>query len=194
MQVEDEKILLKNVSEGNEIAFGAIFNHYRNKVYGYALTICQSQTQAEEIVQNVFLQIWVNRAALAMVDNFAGYVRVMARNEALQFLRRLAVENRHQASIAQSWTETHNETELALQFNEARRMLDNALENLPPQQKLVYNMCHLQGMKQHEVAAELQISVLTVKAHLRQAVVKVRKAMYIKVGAVVLFILSFLFS
>lgn len=194
MQVEDEKLLLNKVSEGNEIAFETIFNAYRNKVYGYALAICQSQTQAEEIVQNVFLQIWVNRSGLSGVDNFAGYVRIMARNEGLQFLRRLAVENRHQASIAQNWTETNNETELTLQFNEARRMLDNALENLPPQQKLVYNMCHLQGMKQHEVAAELQISVLTVKAHLRQAVLKVRKSMYVKVGAIVLFVLSFLFS
>lgn len=190
MQVEDEKLLLNKVSEGNEIAFGTIFNYYRNKIYGYALTICQSQLQAEEIVQNVFLQIWINRAGLRNIENFAAYVRIMARNEALQFLRRLAIENRHQNTVALDWTELDNDTEQSLHFNEAKRMLDTVLDALPPQQKLVYNMCHLQGMKQQEVAAELHISPLTVKAHLRQAVKKVRKAMFIKLGAAVLLLLA----
>lgn len=190
MHIFEEKNLLDKVANGNEVAFESLFNLYRNKVFGYAVKISQSQVQAEEIVQNVFLQIWINRTGLSNIENFAGYVRIMARNEALQFLRRLSIENRHQNTIALNWTELDNDTEQAICFNEAKRMLDNVLDALPPQQKLVYNMCHLQGMKQQEVAAELHISPLTVKAHLRQAVLKVRKAMYIKIGASILLMLS----
>lgn len=190
MYIDEDKPLLYRLVESDEVAFEILFKRYQNKVFGYAMKISQSKIQAEEIVQNVFLQIWINRAGLNKIDNFGGYVRVMARNEALQFLRRVAIENRHQNNVAHEWTEIHNETEQSLQFNEARHLLNNVIDALPTQQKLVYNMCHLEGRKQQDVALKLHISPLTVKSHLRQAVLKVRKAMYIKIGAAILFLFT----
>ena len=191
MHIDEDKNLLYRLAESDEVAFETLFKLYRNKVFGYAVKISQSKIQAEEIVQNVFLQIWINRARLNNIDNFAAYVRVMARNEALQFLRRVAIENRHQNSVAHEWIESHNETEQSLQFNEAQNLLNTVIDGLPPQQKLIYNMCHLEGRKQQDVALKLDISPLTVKAHLRQAVLKVRKAMYVKIGAAILLLLTF---
>jgi RNA polymerase sigma-70 factor (family 1) len=168
--------------QSDEKAFEILFDLYRNKMYGYAMRICQSSIQAEEIVQNIFLQIWINRYGIGHIENFAGYIRIMARNEALQYLRHLSMEQRHHSTMAKDWKEEHCDTEFSLEYNETRQLLESTLDTLPPQQKLIYNMCHLQGIKQQEVAVHLHISPLTVKSHLRQAVVKVRKAMYLKVG------------
>jgi len=193
LQMDEEKEILTRVSQSDGRAFEILFDLYRNKVYGYAIRICQSSLQAEEIVQNIFLQIWINRNGLGHIENFAGYVRIMARNEALQYLRHLSMLQRHNSTMAKDWKEEHSDMEFSLQYKETRQILESTLNTLPPQQKLIYNMCHLQGMKQQEVAVQLHISPLTVKSHLRQAVVKVRKAMYLKVG-ITIFTLLTLFS
>ena len=170
----DEIHLLNRVSYGDTHAFELLFKRYKNVTYSFAIRICQSKTLAEEVVQDVFLSIWTGRDRLNGINNFGGYLRVVTRNQALQVLRRLALETRSQAKSTENWQELHNETESTIQYNESRKILNKALDTLPPQQKLVYQLCHLQGMKQQEVAEQLHISPLTVKAHLRQAVQRVR--------------------
>lgn len=184
--------ILYKVSCGNASAFAELFNAYKNITYSYAIKICQSTALAEEVVQDVFMNIWINRANLTDVENFGGYLRVITRNQTLQVLRRIATENRCQAKSTENWQELHNETESAIYYNESRDILNKALESLPPQQKLVYQMCHLQGMKQREVAEQLHISPLTVKAHLRQAVQRVRESFMVEAAVSICLVITFL--
>lgn len=192
MKLENDFNMLSEISKGNPSAFESLFNAYKNVTYSYALKICQSETLAEEIVQDVFMNLWINRVRLQHIDNFGGYLRVITRNEALQVLRRLALQARCYEKSAESWTEQHNETEGTILYNESRQILDRALKALPPQQQLIYKMCHLDGMKQQEIADQLQISPLTVKAHLRQAVQRVRKFFSVEaVISIVLILIKF---
>lgn len=189
MKLENDFNLLSEVSKGDSCAFESLFNKYKSITYSYALKICQSQTIAEEIVQDVFMNLWINRARLKQIDNFGGYLRVITRNEALQVLRRLALQARYYEKTAEYWTEQHNETEGTILYNESCQILDRALNALPPQQQLIYRMCHLDGMKQQEVADQLQISPLTVKAHLRQAVLRIRKFFSVETLVTIMLIL-----
>jgi RNA polymerase sigma-70 factor (ECF subfamily) len=88
------------------------------------------------------------------------------------------------------WTEQQKETENHIYYNDTKKILDKALSALPPQQKLIYNMCHLQGMKQQEVASQLHISRFTVKAHLRQAVQTVRSIVLVDSHLLIIILLS----
>jgi len=183
--------LLYKVSKGDANGFAMLFNTYKNITYSFAVKICQSAVLAEEIVQDVFMNIWTNRECLAEVENFGAYLRVITRNKTLQVLRQIAAENRRHAISTINWQEEHNDTEGAIFYNESREILNKALEALPPQQKLIYQMCHLQGMKQQEVADQLHISPLTVKAHLRQAVRRVREYFIIEAALFMLVFLNF---
>jgi len=192
MFLDNEKTILAEVARDNSAAFELLFKKYHDKVYSYSLKICQSTLQAEEIVQEVFMKVWMNRASLQDIENFGAYIRVMARNQALQVLKRMALETRCHALINRDWTEQQKETENYIYYNDTKKILDRALNTLPPQQKLIYNMCHLQGMKQQEVANQLRISRLTVKAHLRLAVQTVRSILLEDSHIVVAIILSLL--
>jgi RNA polymerase sigma-70 factor (ECF subfamily) len=193
MQLDSDNILLVEVAHGSSAAFASLFKKYHDKVYSYAIKVCQSTSLAEEIVQDVFMKVWINRDSLPCIENFGAYIRVMARNQALQVLRRIALETKCQALMNQDWTEQHKETENNIYYNDTKNILNKALRALPPQQKLVYNMCHLQGMKQQEVADELHISRLTVKAHLRQAVQTVRNIVLVDSSLLLIVILHQLF-
>jgi len=174
MKSNDEIHLLNKISDGDTKAFELLFKTYKDVTYSFAMKICQSTVLSEEIVQEIFMNIWINRKKLNEINNFGGYLRVMTRNQALQVLRHLALEARcHEKSI-ENWHELDNETENVIAYNESYQILNRALESLPPQQKLVYQLSQLQGMKNVDVAEKLHISPLTVKAHLRQAVIRVR--------------------
>ncbi|EHQ31164.1 RNA polymerase sigma-70 factor [Mucilaginibacter paludis] len=175
IEIENEKSLVAKIAEGNHKAFTSLFKNCYNKVYSYAMKICQSEFVAEEIVQDVFMKIWINKASLPGIENIGGYIFTMTRNQALQALKKIALETHCNAVKNLDWTELDKQTENYINYKDAKMILDKAIATLPSQQKLVYHMCHMEGMKHQEVANQLSISRLTVKVHLRQAVKTVRE-------------------
>lgn len=172
--IDNEKELLLKMADGHHMAFNTLFYHYHDKIYNYALKICQSEVVAEEVVQDVFMKVWLGKENAAAIENIGAYLMVMCRNHCFLILKRTALEVRCNADKNTHWTELDRDTENYLDYKETRMILEKALSSLPKQQKLVYHLCHVEGMKQQEVASQLSISRLTVKAHLRQAVKTVR--------------------
>lgn len=192
MKVKDlhnEKDLLIKIAQGNQHAFRIIFDRYHNKVFGYSIKLLRSESAAEEVVQDVFLKIWVNRANISEIENFGGYLRTVARNHALNALKRIARETVAFALKNQDWTDADPGTENYIHYKDTQQILTRALDALPPQQKLVYSMCKVEGMKQDEVAQKLSISPLTVKAHLRQAAQSVKSFILMHTDVVSILIL-----
>lgn len=169
-----ERLVLAKIATGDEQAFAILYKSYRNKVYGYALKILQSPPAAQEIVQEVFIKLWLKRAELAEIENFGGFLRIIVRNDTLNALKKIALQQRKYTLINQDQTEIDTVTDKSIAFNETKKLLDDAIESLPAQQKLVYSLCHLDGLKQKDVATQLGISPLTVKVHLREAVKSIR--------------------
>jgi len=165
----DEKELLLLVSNGNAKAFGRLFHAYSPKVYAYALKLVKSDTLAEEIVQEVFVKIWNLESQLTEIENLDAYLRVTTRNHTLKLLRRMALEIKTSKTMAENYDDSHNETEEYIIFKESAQILNQAIDKLPPQQKLVYQLCQQEGLKYEEAAARLNLSKLTVKTHMQHA-------------------------
>ena len=192
-ELADEKLILAKIANGDQQAFGVLFNFYRNKVYGYALAILQDDTAAEEIVQDVFIKLWIKRKTLLTIENFGGFLRIITRNETLNALKKIASEQKNYQIANQNTSDIDSGTENEIQFRETKKLLDAAIEKLPPQQKLIYNLCHIEGLKQRDVAEKLNLSPLTVKTHLRDAVKSIKNYLMlhdeIKVVPLLLFFL-----
>lgn len=190
----EEKLMLAKIAGGDKYAFELLFNTYKNKIYGYALKVLQSQSSAEEIVQETFVKLWIKRTNLKEVDNFGGYLRTIVKNETLNAIKKAAVQHRNYNLIQKDNTEIDTSTESLIAYHETRRLLEIAVEKLPSQQKKVYNLCHVDGFKQKDVAEILNISPLTVKVHLREAIKSLKTHLasngIIKELALLLFILK----
>ncbi|MCD0488645.1 RNA polymerase sigma-70 factor [Pedobacter sp. MC2016-14] len=173
-ELKDEKLILAQIATGNQHAFSILFDFYRNKVYAYALKLLHSEELSKEIVQEIFIKIWIKREVLPNVDNFGGYLRVISKNETLNELKRIAIEQKNFSLSQKDWTEVNSDTQNSIEYRDTKQLVDQAIANLSPQQKIVYQLCQMQGMKQKEVAEQLNISPLTVKVHLREAVKYIR--------------------
>ena len=185
---EIKKWLIR-ISENDEEAFSLLLLNFWNKVYTQALTYLKSSVTAQELTQDVFIRLWTNRNALAGIDNFAGYLFVMTKNEVLSQLRK---KRNHPETPDETLPEEVWIPDQQLQYKQAYAMIFNGIERLPPVRKQVFKMSRNEGLSYDEIATRLNISRNGVKDHIVKALLFLRN--YIRLNSDSFQILLFLFS
>lgn len=170
-----EQELLQRLAEGDEIAFTKIFYAYKDKLYSFILHVTGSAAAAEDVLQEVFLKLWRDRNSFSAVDNINAYLFKMAQNHAINGLRRQSRGALILAEIARAETTATANSDDILSGKELRALLQQALDQLPAQQRRVFELSRNQGLKYEEIARELNISVSTVRNHMVQALKAIRE-------------------
>jgi RNA polymerase sigma factor (sigma-70 family) len=88
----NEKALLLQVAQGDETAFGILFHRYRHKIFYFAWRFLQSESKAEDVLQEIFLKVWTGKELLPDIKNFKAWLTTITRNHIYNALRRLTVE------------------------------------------------------------------------------------------------------
>jgi RNA polymerase sigma-70 factor (family 1) len=171
---EDLNFRLQKIADGDEKVFRALFDQFSPRVFVFAMKLTRSRSMAEEVVQEIFIKIWDNRERLRDVEYFPSYLSVITRNHCFNVLKKLAVESRVNGDFSKQIPLVHRETEDQVIYKDYQEILARIVNTLPPQQKSVYSLCHGQGMKYEEAAQHLNISRLTVKAHMQLAMKTIR--------------------
>ncbi|MCE7043163.1 RNA polymerase sigma factor [Dyadobacter sp. CY312] len=161
----DEKDILPRVANGDERAFRWLFNEYHHRIGAYIFRITKSHELAEEVVQDIFLKLWTNRDSLSAVTNFDAYIFVISKNHALNCLKRIACEKALTTEIGAVGYELQIEEPEA--DHERYLLVDEAIDRLPPQQRLVYLLSRHERLKYSEIADRLSLSRETVKKYLQ---------------------------
>jgi len=188
--LNNEKELLLNVASGNEHAFRSLFNLYHQQLGKYIFQLTENMELAEEVVQDVFLKIWIKRQALADIQNFKAYLFVISKNHALNCLRKQAKEWLQEKELQRpDYT--------SFMINEGENpyyiWLDEAIDQLPPQQQKIYLLSRHEQLKYTEIAAHLNLSKETVKKYLQIANSSITQYMHSKLVPPVLIMLLLIF-
>lgn len=166
--------LLHHTSKGDEAAFSRLYRLYKNKVYTVALKLTESSFMAEEVVQDVFLKVWIRRETLASVRDFEDYLFIMTRNHVFTAWKRSERRQSTEGQWQMLFPESTNSAEHDFTAKEYQATLQKAIDLLPEQQKQVYLLSREQELKREEIARLLQISPETVKTHMSRAVRYIR--------------------
>lgn len=173
------------MSEGDEVAFRMLYDHYRKKIYALGLFLTKSEAPAQELVQDVFLKIWEKREQLREVDYFNAWLRTIARNTAINYLRSRAMEK-----LGHDRLQMHESsgcfTENDVADREYALLLQAAVRQLPLQQQKVYVLHRQQGLGHETIAEQLGISVLTSRKYMKLALHSIRVFLKRRMDAVVL--------
>jgi RNA polymerase sigma-70 factor (ECF subfamily) len=182
--LHNEKDLLLRVAEGDEFAFRVLYDHYRQRIYALGLFLTKSESQAQELVQDVFLKIWEKRGQLREIDHFNAWLRTIARNTAINYLRTRAMEKLGLARLPMQESSSCF-TENATADREYSLLLQAAIRQLPLQQQKVYILHRQQGLRHEAIAQQLGISVLTSKKYMKLALRSIRMFLERRMDAVV---------
>jgi RNA polymerase sigma-70 factor (family 1) len=169
----DEKRVLELLSQGSEYAFTQLFDRYRARIYSVSLRYLRSPVLAEEILQEVFLKIWIKRESLPQVLQFEAYLFAMARNLIFDGIKDLAEETTALKEFTRQFSSSHT-SDNPLVEKQYEELLQKAVNQLPPQQKQIFRLAKIEGLSHQAIAEKLNISRLTVKRHMATALQSIR--------------------
>lgn len=169
--------LIRAIGRDDYISYNKLFGRYYGRLCQYVYGLLMNKDDAEDIVQDLFLSLWKNRAKIEIRENVNGYLYRMAKHLALNYLRSKAhVDSfiRGEEQVELSYEDTELETK------EFRIALYACINELPGRCKEILLLHRIQGLKQKEISEKLDISVKTIKNQIWLALQKLRRCLEMK--------------
>lgn len=178
-----DRRLVERIIAKDSLAISELYDRFGRLVFSVALKILGNSESAEEVTQDVFVQIWRKAASFdPRLGNLSTWIASIARNRAIDRLRRLRIRP-DESSLA--WDDCCEDNpdeqslvEPALITTDQRRSLIVALQTLPEEQQKALAMAYFQGMTQQEIARTLHEPLGTVKTRIRLALIKLRSVLH----------------
>lgn len=164
----DDRELLARIRQGDEEAFDTLFRSSYASLVRMAEGMVRLQAVAEEIVQDVLLELWRRREKLAPEGSVQAYLFQATRNRARNYLRHARVEQRGEPQLIRA-TSSPPAADEDLTHEEMDAAFRRALDALPERCREVFNMSRVHALRYHEIARGLGVSVKTVEADMSKA-------------------------
>ncbi|MCO6449237.1 MAG: sigma-70 family RNA polymerase sigma factor [Caldilineales bacterium] len=175
----DDESLLRQIAHGNSDALGELYDRYARLVFSVAFNAVSDTRIAEEIAQEVFLQVWRNAGSYsADKAKVATWLTSMTRYRSIDRLRRRTARKLDELlpwSDAHDLAETDAEPEMLVTLKLQQERVRSAMETLPFEQQRVLGLAYFQGYSQTEIATLLELPLGTVKTRIRLGMEKLRK-------------------
>jgi len=169
----DEAALIGRIRAGDETAMADLYDRYSGIVYGVALRVLGNTTAAEDVLQEVFLQLWRNPQAFdADRGRLPAWLAVIARNRAIDHLRKRPPEDDIEDLAISTGVNLENTTAQRLAVDKVR----GVLAQLPAEQRRLLELAFFEGMTHSEIAAKTGEALGTIKTRIRTGLLALRKA------------------
>ncbi|MBO9730759.1 MAG: sigma-70 family RNA polymerase sigma factor [Chitinophaga sp.] len=157
-----DKALFQRISEGDEGAFGVLFNTAMQSLEPFIQKMVKSPENAKEVIQATFLRVWLSRDKLTDIDYPKAWLYKVAANECYTYLRKEATEYRLREAVITVADEIDTPSR-QLSLKELHVLIEEAVQLLSPQRRRIFQMSRNKGMKIPEIATELDLSPHSVK-------------------------------
>lgn len=171
--------LVQAIRTGESLALGSLYDRYGSLVYRLALRILTSSQEAEDLTQEIFLNLWHNRTYNPERGSLNSYLTTLTRSRAIDKLRSRTT----QGKFLQRWsqfmsTATPPPTPFdTAALNQRASGVQQALTQLTDRQRQVLEMAYYEGLSQSEIAIQLNVPLGTVKSWSRQGLLQLRKTL-----------------
>ncbi len=156
-------------------SFETLFRQYYQMLCTYAYRFVNDTDTAEEIVQELFYKIWEKRAELQINISIKSYLFSAVHNRCLKFIEHKNVEARYKNYYLQHESEIDTENHTHSNVRELQVIIDQTLDSLPERCSRIFRLNRFEGLKYHEIAMKLSISIKTVEANMGKALKMLRK-------------------
>lgn len=172
----NEEYLLEEIKSGNHKAFEYLFRVYQPRLYAYAVRYVEDEDMAHDIIQECYLHLWEKRLILEQVS-LTSLLFTMVRNGCLNYLKHKSIVENYKIEYLANidgeerlyQSDFTLEGEYKVLYNELQEQIQYVIDKLPERSKQIFLMSRFQGLKNREIADQLQISTTAVEKHLSKA-------------------------
>lgn len=173
----EESRLVALLAEGSEYAFQLIYDRHSNRVFKTATRFLKSQVLAQEVVQDVFLKLWLSRKTLKANQPIEAWLCTVAKNNIINRLKKVMNEWKLMNELPYITASDSNTTENSVQDAEYSTILQAAINSLPEQQKKAYLLSRNENLTYKQIGENLELSTLTVKTHISRAILHIKQVL-----------------
>ena len=177
MESTVEQFWVKELSNGSEAAFNALYKKYCDRIFNYSFLFLKDHNGAEEVVQHVFVKIWEKRATLNPDLSFQGYLFRITKNCVLKLLNKSLRKNTRIVKLSNNCENMMGDGGSEIIYSELKEETRREIANLSGQRKLVFVMSRKLNLTNREIAEKLGISTHTVKRHKNLAMKSLNQAL-----------------
>ncbi|HEY3406047.1 MAG TPA: RNA polymerase sigma-70 factor [Ohtaekwangia sp.] len=158
----------------SEAKFAEIYQTFWKKLYAVAYNYLRDKTQAQELVQDVFVKLWLNRREVRQVENTEAYLVRALRNKIYDHFDSVACRKKHHQIALEDFSEERHAVDDIIIFNEGMSVISEELKKMPEKTRMVFRMSKFHQYTNDEIAEKTQLSSKAVEYHITQAVKKLR--------------------
>ena len=166
---------MEKLKEGDTFAFEVLFYKYRNKIKGFATKLVPTQIDPDEIVQEVFVKIWLKKESIDPEKNFQSYLFSIAKNLVLDHLK--SAVNRKLYFVEEHFQQdliTEKDAEIQFSADTEERML-SLIQQIPERRREIFCLSRFDGLSYKQIAKRLNITENTVDSQIRNSLTFLRK-------------------
>jgi len=174
MSEPEEKVLFERIKKSDEKAFEILFHKYYGHLCVYASRIINDDSASEEIVQDLFVKFWEKREQLNIETSLKNYLFRSVKNLCINYFQHNKTKLRHArhilSEVENNFSDDDNYPEIDLSIK-----IEESINSLPEKRKEIFRLSRQDGLKYHEIATKLNISIKTVETQMSLAIKTLRE-------------------
>ncbi len=173
-----DKELLQRISEDDSMAFTTLYRRYWEDMFLTATKALRDNTEACDVVQDVFLSLWNRRHELSIEGPLINYLQTAVRYKVIHYIQKNITRRDYLALLADvsvNWLPP--DAEINLQLEELQKALSSVVTKMPPKMQQVYILSRREQLSHKEIAEQMSVSVETVKKHIQHALQLIKTAL-----------------
>jgi len=167
--------ILDLLKEQPDVALKVLYDQYYNYICSVVYKMIGDSTLAEDLAQEVFVEVWKRRGSLDVNLSLRGYLRRIAVNKTLNHIRSKKMNFEEEDAILQV-PSTENSTQKILEAEDLQKAINDSIDSLPNKCRVVFGLSRFEELSYKEISSELGISIKTVENQISKALKLVRKA------------------
>lgn len=172
--VNDEELMLE-IKSGSMKAFDILYHKYSKKLFGFTYSVIKSKEEAETIVQDVFLSVWLNREQIEKSASVKSYIFTIAYHSSISAIRKNIKDSRFLEQLTAMQDVPVEPSDMQVEYSELNEKLGKIIDGLPARQKEIFYLHKVEGLKYSEIAGKLHISANTIENHMSRALKTIRE-------------------
>lgn len=185
-----DKELVSRISRGDRLAFKILHDKCWNDIYSVALGFLKSPDWVQDVIQDVFMKLWIRREKLGVIDDPRAYIFIMARNELITAIKSKSRLDSLNRKYKQPLSDEFLLPDQALALKELESVVADAVSDLPELQQEIFRLTRIEGLSHEEIAERLGIARKTVANNITRALNHIRTHLHRHSDDILLVLLS----
>jgi len=177
LTIVDTEEIIRRLKRDDKVALDELFGYYYSRLYQFSKSILKVDNEIDDILQEVFVKIWLNRQKIGNAETFNGYIFTITKNGVLNLIRKNLRDHTFRDQLFLRSVAEEYQLENQLEFEEIKAGIDQIVAKLPEKRQQIFILSRTSGLSNKEISAQLNISEKTVEDHITHAIKQIKRSM-----------------